>query len=53
MGQNDMQCLAEAICLCMLLLMLLTSVIESPNEVRSVMSEAVKIINSYEGEVSP
>lgn len=45
MGQNDMQCLAEAICLHMLSVMSLASIIGYPNEVHSVMREAVKIIN--------
>lgn len=40
-----MQCLAEAICLHMLSVMSLASIIGYPNEVHSVMREAVKIIN--------
>lgn len=46
MGQNDMQFLAEAICLHMLPLMSLASIMGYSNEVHSVMREAVKIINS-------
>lgn len=60
MGQNDMQCLAEAICLHMLPLMSnvwLASIIRYPNEVRLVIKEAVKIINSsqdpYKGRGNP
>lgn len=46
MGHNDMQCLAEAICLHMLLLILLVSVMGGcPNEVHSVMEEAENTIN--------
>lgn len=46
MGQNDMQCLAEAICLHMLSLMSPPSIMEYSNEVHSLTGEAVKIRNS-------
>lgn len=46
MGQDDMQCLAEAICLHMLPLMSPASIMGNPNEVQLVMREAVKIMNS-------
>lgn len=45
MGQNDVQCLAETICLHMLWLMSLPFIMGYSNEVRSVMREPVKIIN--------
>lgn len=46
MGQNDMQCLAEAICLHLLPLMLLVSIMGYPNEVHWIVSEAEEIINT-------
>lgn len=44
MGQNDMQCLAEAICLHMLPLMSMLSIMGNNNEVHLVMREALYIL---------
>lgn len=45
MGHNDMQCLAQAICLHMLLLILLASIMACSNEVHSVIGEAENTLN--------
>jgi len=45
MGHNDMQRLAEAICLHMLPLILLASIMGGPNELHSVMGEVENTMN--------
>lgn len=45
MGHNNMQCLAEVICLHMLPLILLVPIMGCPNELHSVMEVAENTIN--------